>query len=85
MMPNIINWAGRTPPAQRASSCSFVITNAPPAEAKELARVYLTRGNAYLAQGVYDRAQVDFDAATKADPSADGPFNGRGLVFRRQK
>ena len=28
---------------------------------------------------------LDFDAATKADPTAYGPFDSRGLVFRRQK
>lgn len=74
-----------TPQDQKVAACSFVITNAPPTAARELARVYLIRGNAYLAQGVYDRALVDFDAATKADPTAHGPFNSRGLVFRRQK
>ncbi|MBR1187547.1 tetratricopeptide repeat protein [Bradyrhizobium sp. AUGA SZCCT0160] len=74
-----------TPPAPRAAACSFVITNAPPAEARELARVYLIRGNANLALGVYDRAVADFDAATKAHPTAHGPFNSRGVAFLRQK
>jgi tetratricopeptide (TPR) repeat protein len=74
-----------TPQDQKVAACSSVITIAPPTTARELARVYLIRGNAYLAQGVYDRAQADFDAATKADPTAYGPFNSRGLVFRRQK
>jgi tetratricopeptide (TPR) repeat protein len=74
-----------TPPSQKVAACSIVIANAPPSTAKELARLYLIRGNAYLAQGVYDHALVDFDAATRADPTAHGPFNSRGLVFRRQK
>ena len=74
-----------TPQDQKLAACSFVITNAPPTTARELTRVYFIRGNAYLAQGAYDRALVDFDAATKADPTAYGPFNSRGLLFRRQK
>jgi tetratricopeptide (TPR) repeat protein len=74
-----------TAPAQRTAACSFVITNAPPAEASELTRIYLSRGNAHLALGVYDRALADFDAATKASPTAPGPFNSRGVAFMRQK
>jgi tetratricopeptide (TPR) repeat protein len=74
-----------TPQAERAAACSFVITNAPPAEAKELTRVYFTRGNAYLVLGAYDRALADFDAVTKANPTAHGPFNSRGVAFLRQK
>ena len=74
-----------TPQDQKVAACSSVITIAPPSTARELARVYLIRGNAYLAQGVYDRALADFDAATKADPIAYGPFNSRGLVFRRER
>ena len=74
-----------TPQAQRVAACSSVITNAPPAEAKELARIYFIRGNAYLTLGVYDRALADLDAATKANPTAHGPFNSRGVVFLRQK
>ncbi|CAN7745466.1 tetratricopeptide repeat protein [Bradyrhizobium sp. LjRoot220] len=74
-----------TPQADRVAACSFVIMNAPPAEARELARVYFTRGNAYLALGVYDRALADFDAVTKASPAASGPFNSRGVAFLRQK
>jgi tetratricopeptide (TPR) repeat protein len=70
---------------QRIVACSFVISNAPPVEPKELARVYFVRGNAHLALGAYDRALADFDAATKGDPTAYGPFNSRGLVFLRQK
>ena len=74
-----------TPQAQKTAACSSVITNAPPAEAKELARIYFTRGNAYLNQGIYDRALADFDAATRANPTAGGPFNSRGVAFLRQK
>ena len=74
-----------TPRDRKIEACSFVIANAPPAAARELARVYLIRGYAYLDQAVYDRALADFDAATKVDPTFNGPFNGRGLVFRRQK
>jgi len=74
-----------TPQAQRPAACSFVIANAPPAEPKELARLYFIRGNAYLTQGDYDRALADFDAATKANPTASGPFNSRGVAFLRQK
>jgi tetratricopeptide (TPR) repeat protein len=74
-----------TPQPQRASACTSVITIAPPTAARELARIYLIRGNAYLAVSDYDRALMDFDAATKADPTAHGPFNSRGLEFRRQK
>jgi tetratricopeptide (TPR) repeat protein len=74
-----------TPQDQRAAACSFVITNEPPAEAKELTRVYFTRGNAYLNLGVYDRALADFDTVTKANPTASGPFVSRGVVFLRQK
>jgi len=36
-------------------------------------------------QDDYGRAQVDFDAATKADPTAYGPFNSRGVALLRQK
>lgn len=74
-----------TAPAQRTAACSFVITNSPPAEASELTRIYLSRGNAHLALGAYDRAVADFDAATKASPTAHGPFNSRGVAFLRQK
>lgn len=74
-----------TPQAQRPAACSFVIANAPPAEAKELARVYFIRGNAYLTLGDYDRAVADFDTITKTNPTANGPFNSRGLAFLRQK
>jgi tetratricopeptide (TPR) repeat protein len=74
-----------TPAPQRNEACSFVITNAPPAEPKELARIYFIRGNGYLSLGVYDRALADFDAATKANPTASGPFNSRGVAFLRQK
>ena len=73
------------PQAERAAACSFVITNAPPADARELARVYFIRGNAYLNLGVYDRALADFDAVTKANPTFSGPFNSRGVAFLRQK
>ena len=73
------------PQAQKAAACSMVITNAPPAEPKELARIYFSRGNAYLNLGVYDRALADFDAATKSNPAASGPFNSRGVAFLRQK
>ena len=83
--PSRICQDNATPPAQRAAACSFVLTNAPPAETRELARVYLIRGNANLALGVYDRALADFDAATKAHPTAPGPFNSRGVAFLRQK
>ena len=71
--------------AQRAAACSSVIINAPPAEPKELARIHFSRGNAYLNLGVYDRALADFDAATRANPTAPGPFNSRGVAFMRQK
>lgn len=71
--------------APRVAACSFVLTNAPPADAKELLRIYFVRGNANLALGVYDRALADFDAATKISPTANGPFNSRGVVFLRQK
>ncbi|MBA2397495.1 MAG: tetratricopeptide repeat protein [Bradyrhizobium sp.] len=74
-----------TPHAQKTAACSSVITNGPPAEARELARIYFSRGNAYLNLGVYDRALADFDAATKANPTASGPFNSRGVAFLRQK
>jgi tetratricopeptide (TPR) repeat protein len=74
-----------TPRDQKIEACSFVITNAPPAAARELARVYLIRGNVYLDQAVYDRALADFDAATKVDPIFHFPYNSRGLVFSRQK
>jgi tetratricopeptide (TPR) repeat protein len=70
---------------QRIAACSFVIRNAPPVEARELARLYFVRGNAHLSLGAYDRALLDFDAAIMGDPNAHGPFNSRGLVFRRQK
>jgi tetratricopeptide (TPR) repeat protein len=73
------------PPAQRTAACSFVITNAPPAEANELARIYLGRGNAHVALGTYDRALADLDTATKLVPTAHGPFNSRGVAFQRQK
>ena len=73
------------PLAQRAEACTFILTNAPPADGKELARVTFSRGNAYLNLGVYDRAVADFDAITKANPTANGPFNSRGLVYMRQK
>jgi len=74
-----------TPPAQRTAACSFVITNAPPADARELTRIYLSRGNAHLVLGVYDRAIADFDAATKVSPTAYAPFNSRGVAFQSQK
>jgi tetratricopeptide (TPR) repeat protein len=73
------------PPAQRTAACSFIITNAPPAEAKELARIYLGRGNAHVDLGIYDRALADLDTATKLAPTAHGPFNSRGVAFLRQK
>ena len=72
-----------TPPAQKAEACTFILTNTPPADVREITRVYFTRGNAYLTLGAYDRALADFDAATKASPSAHGPFNSRGLAFVR--
>jgi tetratricopeptide (TPR) repeat protein len=74
-----------TPRDRKIEACSFVITNAPPSAARELALVYLIRGNVYLDQAVYDRALADFDAATKVDPTFHGPSNSRGLVFGRQK
>jgi tetratricopeptide (TPR) repeat protein len=74
-----------TPPAQRTSACTIVLTNTPPADAKELARVYFIRGNSYLALGAYDGALVDFDAATKANPADSRPFNSRGVAYLRQK
>ena len=74
-----------TPRDQKAGACTFVIMNAPPTAARELARLYLIRGDVYLDQGLYDRAMVDFDAATKIDPTFNGPFNSRGLVFRRER
>ncbi|MBN8990872.1 MAG: tetratricopeptide repeat protein [Rhizobiales bacterium] len=74
-----------TPNAPRVAACSQVLTNAPPADAKELVRIYFLRGNANLALGVYDRALADFDAATRINPNAYGPFNSRGVVFLRQK
>ena len=73
------------PQAEKAAACTFVITNAPPAEARELSRVYFSRGNAYLNLGVYDRALADFDVVTKANPNFSGPFNSRGVAFLRQK
>jgi tetratricopeptide (TPR) repeat protein len=74
-----------TPPAQRTAACTIVLTNTPPADAKELARVYFIRGNSYLALGAYDGALVDFDAATKANPADSRPFNSRGVAYLRQK
>ena len=74
-----------TPPAQRTAACTIVLTNTPPAEARELSRVYFSRGNAYLNLGVYDRALADFDVVTKANPNFSGPFNSRGVAFLRQK
>lgn len=74
-----------TPHAQRAAACSYIITNAPPADAKEFARVYFNRGNALLALGVYDRAVADFDVVTKMNPAASGAINSRGVAFLRQK
>ena len=74
-----------TPHAQKTAACSSVITNEPPAEARELGRVYFSRGSAYLALGVYDRALPDFNAATTANPADHGAFNGRGVAFLRQK
>jgi tetratricopeptide (TPR) repeat protein len=73
------------PPAQRTAACSFIITNAPPAETKELARIYLGRGNAHVDLGIYDRALADLDTATRLAPTAHGPFNSRGVAFLRQK
>jgi tetratricopeptide (TPR) repeat protein len=74
-----------TPPAQRTAACTIVLTNTPPFDAKELARVYFIRGNSYLALGAYDGALVDFDAATKANPADSRPFNSRGVAYLRQK
>ena len=74
-----------TPNSQRIAACSFIITDAAPAEPKDLARVYFARGNAHLALRDYDRALADFAIATQADSTAYGPFNSRGLVFLRQK
>jgi tetratricopeptide (TPR) repeat protein len=74
-----------TPRDQKIGACSFVITNAPPAAPRELARIYLIRGNVYLDEAVYDRALADFDTAIKVDPAFYGAFNSRGLVFWRQK
>ena len=74
-----------TPPAQRPAACTFALANTPPADAKELARVYFARGNAYLTLGDYDRAMADFDTITKANPNANGPFNSRGVAYLRQK
>jgi tetratricopeptide (TPR) repeat protein len=74
-----------TAPARRTAACTYVITVAPPAAANELTRIYLSRGNAHLILGVYDRAVADFDAATKASPTASGPFNSRGVAFMHQK
>jgi tetratricopeptide (TPR) repeat protein len=74
-----------SPPAQRTAACSYVITNAPPAEPSELTRIYASRGSAHLALGVYESALADFTAASKYSPTAHGPYNGRGVVFLRQK
>jgi tetratricopeptide (TPR) repeat protein len=71
--------------SQRIAACSFVITNAAPTEPKDLARIYFVRGNAHLSLRDYDRALADFGSSTQADPTAYGPYNGRGVVFLRQK
>ena len=73
------------PLAQKTAACSLVISHAPPADPKELARIHFSRGNAYLNLGVYDRALSDFDVAIKGNPTASGPFNSRGVAFLRQK
>src|SRR5262249_27355850 len=46
---------------------------------------YFLRGNAYSAQGAYDRAAADYSAALKIDPNYAGAWRGRGEAHFRRK
>ena len=46
---------------------------------------YYLRGNAYTAQGAYDRAIDDFSAAIKLDPNYAGAYRGRGEAHYQRK
>jgi len=56
----------------------------PPADPKELARIYIGRGNGHLAQRAFDRALPDYGMAAALDPANSRALNGQGLVFQAQ-
>src|SRR5215831_3580569 len=71
------------PPDIVADGCTAVISSRDH-NPRELAVAFTNRGLAYRAQGDFDRAIADYDAAIKLDPGYAVAFNNRGAARRDQ-
>ncbi len=78
----VCNGSDRTSLEARINGCTALIEGHGTATALTIA--YNNRGNAYTAQGDYDRAIQDFDQSIKLNPTYAKPFNNRGVAYLRK-
>jgi tetratricopeptide (TPR) repeat protein len=76
------NRLGDAAPELRLNSCTAIIDSGT-ATRRGLAIAYNNRGNAYNAQGQYDRAIDDYNDSIGADPRYARAYNNRGAAYQR--
>ena len=48
------------------------------------AQEHVNKGNAYLKQGQYDEAAMEYSKAVELDPQLAGGYNGLGLAYQKK-
>lgn len=79
----LCNSVDRTSSEPRIRGCTALIL-ADGETPRILSVAYNNRGNAYVAEGEYDRAIQDYDQAIKVNPNYAKAFNNRGVAYARK-
>ena len=79
---DLCNGSDRMSLSGRINGCTALIASSQGTTA--LAIAYNNRGNAYTANGDFDRAIPDFDQSIKLDPTNAKPFSNRGAAYLRK-
>jgi tetratricopeptide (TPR) repeat protein len=71
------------PPELQIRGCTTVI-EAGQETSENIAIAFSNRGNAYQAEGDYDRAVIDYDQAIQLNPNDPIAFSNRGNAYKRK-
>jgi tetratricopeptide (TPR) repeat protein len=79
----LCNGADRTSSEPRIKGCTaLILSDSEPPRIRSVA--YNNRGNAYIADGAYDRAIADFDKAIEIAPNYAKAFNNRAVAHDKK-